>query len=197
MLNLIWMLLLVGGVVAAALSGNAAAVTDAAFASARQGVTTLLELAGLMALWMGLTRVAEKAGLMEGLAKLLRPLVVRLFPSLPPKHPAVGSMLMNMSANMLGLGSAATPLGLKAMQELQAANKGDKETASEAMCTFLTLNTCSITLVPGTIIAIRAAAGSMHPADIVAPTLVATVAAGLFGITVDALVRRWNRRRYR
>lgn len=194
MLNLVWMLLLAGGVASAAFHGNAATVTDAAFASARQAVTTMLELAGLMALWMGLMRVAERAGLMEGLAKLLRPVVVRLFPSLPPEHPVVGSMIMNISANMLGLGSAATPLGLKAMQELQALNK-EKETASEAMCTFLTLNTCSITLVPGTIIALRAAAGSHNPADIVAPTLMATIASGLFGITLDLLVRRWRANR--
>jgi spore maturation protein A len=195
-LNGIWLILMVVGVGVAALNGKAAAVTDAAFAAGKLAIETVIGLAGLMALWMGLMKIAEQSGLMEGLAWLLRPVVRLLFPSIPRDHPAVGAMLMNISANMLGLGSAATPLGLKAMQELQRLNP-DKETASEAMCTFLALNTASITLIPGTIIALRAASGSVNPSEVVGAILVASVVAGIFGIGLDWLVRKLNRTRGR
>lgn len=196
MLNAIWLTLMVAGVGVAAVAGRAGAVTDAAFGAGKLAIETIINLAGMMALWMGLMKIAEKSGLMEGLARLLRPVVRALFPSIPPDHPAVGAVLMNVSANMLGLGSAATPLGLKAMQHMQELN-GDSDTASEAMCTFLALNTASITLIPGTIIALRAAAGSANPAEIVVATLVATLVAGTFGISADWAVRRWNRTRGR
>lgn len=196
LLNVIWLLLLVVGVTVAAFTGKAAAVTDAAFSAGKLAIETIIGLAGLMALWMGIMKIAEKSGLMEGLAWLLRPIVRALFPSVPRDHPAVGAMLMNISANMLGLGSAATPLGLKAMQHLQDLNE-EKETASEAMCTFLTLNTSSITLIPGTIIALRSAYGSVNPAEIVGATLVATMASGLIGISIDWSVRQWLRLRGR
>jgi spore maturation protein A len=195
-LNAIWLALMVVGVGVAAFTGKASAVTDAAFAAGKLAIETIIQLAGLMALWMGLMKIAEQSGLMEGLAALLRPVVRLLFPTVPGNHPAIGAILMNISANMLGLGSAATPMGLKAMQELQELND-DKETASEAMCTFLTLNTSSITLIPGTIIALRAASGSINPSEIVGATLVASVAAGVIGITLDWLVRRYNRVRGR
>jgi spore maturation protein A len=195
-LNLIWTALMVIGVAVAAMTGRAGAVTDAAFQAGKVAIETIIGLAGLMALWMGLMKVAEKSGLMEGLAWLLRPIVRLLFPTLPGNHPAVGAILMNISANMLGLGSAATPMGLKAMQELQELND-EKETASEAMCTFLTLNTSSITLIPGTIIALRATYKSVNPAEVVGATLVASVVAGIFGILLDWLVRKYNRARGR
>lgn len=194
MLNAIWLGLMVIGVGVAAFYGRAGAVSDAAFSSGKLAIDTVIGLAGLMALWMGMMKIAEKSGLMEGLAWVLRPIVTRLFPSVPPDHPSIGVMLMNISANMLGLGSAATPLGLKAMQDLQELNK-DKETASEAMCTFLALNTCSITLIPGMIIALRAQSGSVNPSEVVAPTLVATVVAGITGVMADWACRTWYRRR--
>ena len=196
MLNMIWTALMVLGVAVAAMTGRAGAVTDAAFQAGKVAIETIIGLAGLMALWMGLMKIAEKSGLMEGLAWLLRPIVRLLFPSVPGGHPAVGAIVMNISANMLGLGSAATPMGLKAMQELQELND-DKETASEAMCTFLTLNTSSITLIPGTIIALRATYKSVNPAEVVGATLVASVIAGIFGIWLDWLVRKLNRARGR
>ncbi|HWH71656.1 MAG TPA: nucleoside recognition domain-containing protein [Candidatus Sulfotelmatobacter sp.] len=196
MLNIIWLALMALGVGVAAINGRAGAVTDAAFQAGKVAIETIIGLAGLMALWMGLMKIAEKSGLMEGLASLLRPIVRLLFPSVPGNHPAVGAILMNISANMLGLGSAATPMGLKAMQELQELNP-DKETASEAMCTFLTLNTSSITLIPGTIIALRATYKSINPAEVVGATLVASVVAGIFGIFLDWAVRRFNRARRR
>lgn len=196
MLNLIWLVLMVIGVAVAAATGRAGAVTDAAFAASKQAMETIIDLAGLMALWMGLMKIAEKSGLMEGLAALLKPVVRLLFPSVPGNHPAVGAILMNISANMLGLGSAATPMGLKAMQYLQELN-GESDEASEAMCTFLTLNTCAVTLIPGTIIALRAAYGSRNPAEVVGACLVASTLAGIFGVGLDWLVRRWSRLRGR
>ncbi len=196
MLNLVWLGLILSGVAVAAATGRAAEVTDAAFAGGKLAIETVMGLAGLMALWMGIMKIAERSGLMEGLAALLRPVVSWLFPSVPKGHPAVGAMLMNISAKMLGLGSAATPFGLKAMQELQELN-ADKETASEAMCTFLALNTASVTLVPGTIIALRATYGSVNPAEIVVATLVASLVSGVFSVSLDALVRSFLRARGR
>ncbi|MGE5675347.1 MAG: nucleoside recognition domain-containing protein [Mycobacterium leprae] len=196
MLNWIWIVLMVFGVGVAAANGRAAAVTDAGFASAKLAVETIFGLAGMMALWMGLMKVAEKSGLMEAFARLLRPLVRFLFPTVPSDHPAIGSILMNISANMLGLGSAATPMGLKAMQELQTLNK-EKGTATDAMCTFLTLNTSSITLIPGTVIALRAAAGSANPTEIVGATLIASLVPWVAGVSLDWLVRMYNARRRR
>ncbi|MFO7273287.1 MAG: nucleoside recognition domain-containing protein [Bacillota bacterium] len=196
MLNLVWLGLILVGVAVAAATGKASAVTDAAFSGGKLAIETAIGLAGTMALWMGIMKIAERSGLMEGLAALLRPVVRWLFPSVPRDHPAVGAMLMNISANMLGLGSAATPFGLKAMQELQELNP-DKETASEAMCTFLALNTASVTLVPGTVIALRATYGSANPAEIVAVTLVASAVAGAFSIFLDWAVRTALRARGR
>jgi spore maturation protein A len=193
-LNFIWLLLIVVGVGVAAVHGQAGVVTDAAFEGAKLAIETIINLAGLMALWMGLMKIAERSGLMEGLASLLRPLIRWLFPTVPRDHPAIAAIVMNMAANMLGLGSAATPLGLKAMQELQQLNP-DRETASEAMCTFLTLNTSSIQLIPGTIIALRAAAASVNPTEIVGATLVASVVAGVCGLLMDWGVRQYNRAR--
>lgn len=196
MMNLIWLVLILAGVTVAAFTGKASAVTDAAFAGGKLAIETIIGLAGLMALWMGIMKIAEKSGLMEGLSVLLRPVVSWLFPTVPREHPAIGAMLMNISANMLGLGSAATPFGLKAMKELQELND-EKETASEAMCTFLALNTASITLVPGTIIALRATYGSVNPAEIVVATLVASVMAGIFAVVLDGAVRAFMRTRGR
>lgn len=195
-MNLIWLALILVGVAVAAVTGKASAVTDAAFAGGKLAIETVIGLAGLMALWMGIMKIAEKSGLTEGIAFLLRPVVRWLFPSVPGDHPAIGAMLMNISANMLGLGSAATPFGLKAMQELQELNP-DPETASEAMCTFLTLNTASITLVPGTIIALRATYGSANPAEIVVATLLASAVAGVFAVALDGAVRGFMRARGR
>ena len=122
--------------------------------------------------------------------------MVRLFPSVPPNHPAMGAIILNLSANMLGLGNAATPFGMKAMQHLQEINPRPN-TASEAMCTFLALNTSCITLLPATIIGVRASFNSTNPAEIVGPCILATACAMLVGVTVDYLFRRRNRRRRR
>jgi spore maturation protein A len=194
MMNKIWLALLLIGFGTAALHGQLEATTGAALEAAKAGVELILSLAGVMALWMGIMKIAEQSGLMEGLARLLRPVIRFLFPTVPRDHPAVGAIVMNLSANILGLGSAATPLGLKAMEGLQELNP-NKEEASEAMCTFLALNTSSFTLIPGTVIALRAAAGSQSPSAIVGATLVASIGAFCVGVTVDWLFRRMARLR--
>ncbi|MDA5106923.1 MULTISPECIES: nucleoside recognition domain-containing protein [Brevibacillus] len=191
MLNVIWLALIVISIVVAAVNGRLDAVNQAAFEGAKTGVTVAFGLVSVLAFWMGLMRIAEKAGLLDVLARLLAPLINRLFPDVPNGHPAMAYILSNMSANLLGLGNAATPMGLKAMEELQKLNP-DKQHATPAMCTLLAINTASITLIPTTMIAIRMQYGSAHPVEIVGTTLLAS-----FGATAVALLLdRWYRYRH-
>ncbi|MBE2180598.1 MAG: spore maturation protein [Chthoniobacterales bacterium] len=182
MLNYIWLALVLGAVVLGASTNQIEAVTTAAFESCKTAVMTIaLPLAGVMALWLGVMRLAEKSGLMHALARVLRPLMTRLFPDVPADHPAMGSMIMNMSANMLGLANAATPLGLRAMQDLEKLNRRPG-TATNAMCTFLALNTSSVQLIPASAVAILAAAGSVQPTAIIGTALVATLCSTIVGL---------------
>ena len=193
MVNFIWLLLLVSGILVAGINGRIEVVTGAALKSSQTAVTIALELIGLMSLWLGLIEIAEAAGMVSFLARLTRPLVTFLFPSIPKNHPAIGAIMMNLSANLLGLGNAATPFGLKAMQQLQTLNKRPEE-ASEAMCTFLALNTSCITLIPATIIGIRTAAGSADPTEIVGTTIFATAIGMTAAIVADRILRERYRR---
>lgn len=163
------------------LSGAGKQVTEAAIDGANVAVSLCLSLIGIMVLWLGLMQVAKDAGLVDGLAWLLRPLMRWLFPEVPDGHPAQGAMLMNISANMLGLDNAATPFGLRAMQELQDLNQ-DKETATNAMATFLAINTSSVTLVPISIIGLRVAAGSEDPTRPLFGILLATLASTIVAV---------------
>jgi len=192
--NLIWMILVVSGVLVAARHGEVSKVTESAMTSAQLGVETVLGLIGVMILWLGIMKIAEEAGLVKALADFLRPLVQWIFPSIPKGHKAMGSILMNMSANLFGLGPAATPFGLKAMQELQELNE-DKETASDAMVTFLAMNTSSVTIIPGTVIALRAATGSVSPTEIVGTTIIATICSTVVALSADYILRKYRRRR--
>lgn len=196
MLNLIWFALLASGILVAAWHGNIEVVTTAALTAARDAVEVCLNLIGIMALWLGIMKIAESGGLINGLARLLRPLMIRLFPSVPPHHPAMGAIILNLSANMLGLGNAATPFGMKAMQGLEELNP-HPGVASEAMCTFLALNTSCITLLPATIIGVRASFHSVNPTEIVGPCILATAAAMTVGVSLDYWFRRRNQRRGR
>jgi len=173
-INGIWFFLIIGSIIVAAYTGTMEAVTQASFDSAKSAVTLALSLIGAMALWLGIMKVAEQAGLTALIAKAIRPVMIRLFPDVPSDHPAMSSMIMNMAANMLGLGNAATPFGIKAMTELDKLNS-EKGTATNAMCLFLAINTSSVTLLPLGVIAVRAAAGSAHPAAILIPGLLATI----------------------
>ncbi|MCL6450106.1 MAG: hypothetical protein K6T75_02280 [Acetobacteraceae bacterium] len=189
MLNLVWLALVLGGMAFAAVRGDVGRVADAAMSSATTGVDTALGLMGVMCLWLGLMKVAEKSGFVAVLARALTPLGRLLFPGLPKNSPALGPVFMNMGANLLGLGNAATPFGLKAMQELQKLNP-HPDTATDEMCSFLVLNTSSITLVAAVVVALRAQAGARQPADIVVPTFLATCCACAVGLTVERLLRR-------
>lgn len=191
MVNLIWLFFLVVGFVFAIITGRIDEVTKAIFTGAETGVSVCFGLISIMVFWLGIMRIAEDAGLLEKMAKLLSPIVRFLFPDVPKNHPALGYIMSNMSANILGLGNAATPMGIKAMQELQKLNP-DKETATPAMCTLLALNTSSITIIPTTLIAIRMNYGSANPAEIVGTTLIATMIATAGAILID----RWYRHRY-
>jgi len=169
-------------------------VTSGAINAAELGVTISIGLIGVMALWLGVMRVAEEAGMIKKLGLMVRPITKRLFPSIPEDHPAIGSMIMNISANMLGLSNAATPLGLKAMDELQKLNK-DKDTASNDMITFLVINTSAITLVPASAIAIRATLGSANPQQIIIPSILAASCATIVGITTVKLIQYFQNKK--
>jgi spore maturation protein A len=204
MLNYIWLALLIIGILVAAgkdLSAPPPAEGAARFpmlgavtnegivGSAKSAVTLSIGLISIMALWLGLMRVAEEAGLVARLASFLRPLTTRLFPDIPPGHPAMGAMIMNISANMLGLSNAATPLGLRAMEHLNSLNK-KAGTATDAMCTFLVINTSNVQLIPATVIAIRASAGSANPAEILGASILATTISTVVGVIVVKLLAR-------
>ncbi|MBL6958137.1 MAG: spore maturation protein [Rhodospirillales bacterium] len=158
--------------------------------TAEAAVTLSIGLVGVMALFLGLMKVAEAGGLLVIIARLVRPLMQRLFPDVPPEHPAMGAMILNMSANVLGLGNAATPFGIRAMQELDKLNE-NKGTATNAMALFLAINTSSVTLLPTGIIALRAAAGSQDPAGIVPTTLFATICSTTVAIISCKLYQRF------
>jgi spore maturation protein A len=189
LVNVVWLFLLAVGILVAAVTGKIEVVTSSAMEAAKLGVDVAIGLIGVMSLWLGLMRLAEAAGLVQGLARLLQPITRLLFPSIPKGHPAMGAIILNISANVLGLGNAATPFGLKAMEEMQKLNT-KKDVASEAMCTFLALNTSAITLIPATIISVRLRAGSVNPTEIIGTTIFATSCAMVVAVTADYLLRR-------
>jgi len=188
-LNYIWLALVLLAVAIGGWNDRLKDVTEGAFDGAKTAVTIALGLIGIIALWLGVMRLAERAGLVQRIAHGLRPIMRRLFPDVPPEHPAMGSMLMNMSANMLGLGNAATPLGLRAMRDLEALN-ARPGVATNAMCTFLALNTSSVQLIPATAIAILAASGSTRPTAIVGTALLATLCAASVAIISVKLLEK-------
>ena len=190
MLNYIWLGLVVLAVIIGGCTDNLKAVADRSFEMAEFAVVkTALPLVGIMALWLGVMRVAERAGLVGLLARALRPLMRWLFPQVPPEHPAMGSIVLNMAANILGLGNAATPLGLRAMKDLETLNPRPG-TATNAMCMFLAINTSSIQLIPVTAIAILAANKSSNPTAIVGTALMATLCAATAAVLSAKLLSR-------
>lgn len=188
MVNYVWLGMIVFGIIVAAVNGNIEVVTKAALDGANNAVKISISLIAIITFWLGIMKLAEEAGLVRALAWLVRPVMLFLFPGVPKDHPAMGAIVMNLSANILGLGNAATPMGLIAMRELQKLNH-DRDTASEAMCTFLALNTSCVTLIPTTIIGIRLLYGSADPTDIVGPTIMATAFSMAVAIVVDRVLR--------
>lgn len=192
-LNYIWIaFFLIAFVVAAAKSllfgeiGIYSNIIESAFAAAKNGFEISLGLTGVLAMWLGLMKIGERGGVIELFSRLISPLFTKLFPDLPKNHPACGSIFMNLSANMLGLDNAATPLGLKAMKEMQEVNL-DKERASNPMIMFLVLNTSGLTLVPVSIMVYRTQLGAAHPSDIFLPILLATLCSTIAGTILVCL----------
>lgn len=192
MVNRLWFGMMCLGLAVAAATGRMEVVTETIFSSAEKAVSVAFSLISIMTFWLGMMKLIEKSGMINWIVLLLRPLARLLYPRLPGNHPAMHAILMNMSANLLGMGSAATPFGLKAMQELQEINE-DPETASDEMCTFLAVNTSSLTIIPTTVVALRAATGSLNPTEIVGTTIVATLCAATTGIILDRIFRRFSR----
>ncbi|MBE0564628.1 MAG: hypothetical protein IH621_01605 [Krumholzibacteria bacterium] len=195
MLNRIWTFFFIGAFVAAlgrtfaGQTGVWADLVGAAFDMAKTGFEIALGLTGVMCLWLGVMRIGERGGAVEFLARLFGPLLRRLFPGIPAGHPASGSIVMNMAANMMGLDNAATPLGLKAMQQMQELNP-DKDTASDAMILFLVINTSAVTLIPVTIFTYRAQLGAADPTDVFLPLLIATWCSTMAGLMVTSFFQK-------
>lgn len=189
MLNGIFYFLIVASVLTAAFSGTMAQVSQESLNAAKAAVTLAIGLIGQMAMWLGFMAILREAGLMRSMARGLAPVMRRLFPSVPPEHPAMGAMIMNIAANMLGLGNAATPFGLKAMIELDKLNK-NKGTATNAMVLFLAINTSGVAVLPLGVVAIRATLGSQDAAGIVIPSLLASACATVMAVLFAKLLER-------
>lgn len=196
MINIIWVLMFVIGIVYGAINGKMAAINQAIFKSAEEGVMLCFGLIFILIFWLGIMKIAEASGLLRALSKLFKPLMVRLFPEVPADHPAMGYILSNTISNLFGLGNAATPMGIKAMEELKKLNGGKPE-ASRSMITLLALNTSGLTLIPTTVIAIRIKYGAASPTDIVGTTLFATACTTIAAIIIDRLFyfRRQKKKR--
>jgi spore maturation protein A len=181
MLNAIWLGMIFLSIIVGLIEGRLDKVVLAITDSAKLGFEIALGLAGILALWLGIMNIASESGLINRFSRALRPLMCRLFPEIPPDDPAMGAMLLNMSANMLGITNAATPFGLQAMKELQRLNT-HVHTASNSMCTFLAINTSSIQLIPTTAIAFLAANGSIDPSSVIFSSILATSVSTTVGI---------------
>ena len=191
MLNYIWFGLIFISVVVGTITGRIDQVTEAAITMSKTSVEIAIGLIGIMALWLGTMKIAEDSGLIQIIAKTLRPITIRLFPDVPSDHPAIGSIVLNMAANMLGLGNAATPLGLKAMKELQELNE-HKDTATDAMCTFLAINTSSVQIIlPATVVGLMGAAANQIFITTIIATGLSTVAA-IISVKVLAKMKRFR-----
>jgi len=200
MLNRIWTFFFLGGFAAAVVRSFAghtevwAEMVGSTFDMAETAFKIALGLTGVICLWLGIMRIGDRGGAVELVAKLFGPLLRRLFPGIPAGHPATGSIVMNMAANMLGLDNAATPLGLKAMEELQTLNP-DKKTASDEMILFLVINTSAVTVIPATIFTVRAQMGAADPTDVFLPLLIATYCSTLAGLLITSFfqkIRLWD-----
>ncbi|HUP61989.1 MAG TPA: nucleoside recognition domain-containing protein [Thermoanaerobaculia bacterium] len=191
MLNYIWFGLMAVALVMAAFHGTADAVSKATVDSAKTAVEIAIGLVGIMTLWLGMMRIAEASGLVSLLGRALRPVLRWLFPDVPADHPANGAIVMSIAANMLGLNNAATPLGIKAMEELQTLNE-QKDTATNPMVTFMAINTSGVQLIPTTMIGILVAAGAMNPTAIISTSLFATFIGTVAAVLAAKFLQRFH-----
>ena len=171
MISILWTFLIIIGILYSLITGNIEVINNSILTNAGKALELILSLLPTIVLWSGIMKIAEDAGVLTKFASFLKPILSKLFPSVPSNHPSLGYITSNIAANMLGLGSAATPFGLRAMSELQKINS-KKDTASNAMITFLVLNTAGVTIIPTTIIALRLAYGSSSPTAIIAPAVI-------------------------
>lgn len=191
MVNIIWALFIIIGIIYSLISGNFNVINNEILVSGKSALELLLGMLPLLVIWMGLMKVAEETGIISSISKMMSPILKKIFPSVPNNDPSLGFIASNIAANMAGLGSAATPFGLKAMESLQKLNK-DKKVASEAMITFLVLNTSGVTIVPTTIISLRLLYGSVNPSVVLPFCIIATTCSTIGGLTIDYLIRRKN-----
>lgn len=182
-MNLIWALMILMGILVALLTGRLSIINEVILQDAQDAIIFAISLIGIMSVWLGLMNIAKKSGLIKSFANFMKPITGLLFPTVPPEHPAISAIIMNMVANMLGAGNSATALGLKAMEELQGLNK-NKRIASDAMCMFLVINMSSIQLIPLTVLKIRADAGSSFPEEIIITSIIATTISTIVGVMV-------------
>ena len=183
MINYIWAGMAIIGIVYAMINGTMDQVNEAIFDSANEAVTLSIGLISVLVFWLGIMKIAEKAGILKGLARLFKPIITKIFPEIPKDHPAIGYILSNITANMFGLGNAATPMGIKAMEQMKELSGSDK--ASRSMVTFLALNTSGLTLIPTTVIAIRMQYKSVSPTEIVGTTILATIISTISALLID------------
>lgn len=188
MINIIWASFLLTGIIYAAINGNIDMITNSVITAAESSVNLSFKLVGVMCLWLGLMKIADKAGIVKIITKILQPVMKHIFRNIPEDHPAMGAIIMTISANMLGLGNAVTPLGIKAMQEMQSLNS-NKTVATPAMCTFLAICTTGFTIVPATVIALRSAVGSVSPAEIVGVTIIVSLFTTVMVLIFDFFCR--------
>lgn len=180
-MNIIWIMMIFIGITTAIITGKPEVINDVIIHETGEAVMFAIGLTGIMSFWLGLMNIAKKSGLINNITKSMMPITRYLFPGIPPNHPAMGAMMMNMVANMFGAGNSATALGLKAMEELQKLNTG-KTIATDAMAMFLVINMSSIQIIPLTILKLRADAGSVNPADIIITSILATIVSTVVGI---------------
>ncbi len=181
-MNKIFLFFIVASFIIAIGTGKMPDVSDSVLTNAKSAVDVCFVLIGVMTFWLGIMKIAEKSGLIEVIGRIIRPIISFLFPDVKNDKKTTGDITMNVSANLLGLGNAATPFGIKAMEGLQKHNIGDQKTASDSMCTFLTINTAGIQLIPITVIAIVSSAGNINPTEIIIPTIITTFASLILGV---------------
>ena len=189
MISILWTFLIVIGILYSFLTGNINVINESILTNADKALKLILSLFPTIVLWSGIMKIAESAGMLTRFAKFLRPILSKLFPSVPKDNPSLGYIASNIAANMLGLGSAATPFGLKAMSELQKIND-KKDTASVPMITFLVLNTVGVTIVPTTVLALRISYGSINPSEIIVPGAIATFCSCIGAVLIDYFIRK-------
>lgn len=195
MINYIWGGFFIIGIIYSFITGNTEGINNEILTSASSSVNMILQILPIMCLWLGIMQIASDSGLIKKLSRKITPLITKLFPNIPPEHEALTLISSNIIMNMLGLGNAATPFGLKAMKSMQSLNK-EKDTATRSMITFLVINTASVTIIPTTVISFRIIAGSTNPTDIVLVSIITSFLSCIVGLILDRLFYFFRRKKY-